>query len=725
MILLFLFPIILTTVLLYLFLTLFGNSFLIWLTALICSAIGSVLFLRNNFNSLKTEVINSFNSINKLIILTPLILLVVIFSLVISPLVVTKKLNNFEHVQITLGDHYKHTFVVTMLKKDGIPPKNPYFPSTYLSYYYGYYLIPAAISKTFLVQPNFAFYLYTILVYTIGLICIYKIILDKIKGFWFRLLSTLLLVTASGVDVFSQIIEEFNPIHQFINPGILSNGQIFALINNYKALVYVPQHFFPALVLISFMYLLLKDKSFSNLNEYKKIIAIILFSTYIFLSSTFVAMTLIFWLALIFIFIKRYRKSLIISGFLSGLILTPYLIFLSNRSNLFFKYNFIPFQIVEIQNTHLNFLLNSLLTFIIKYGPLLLLLPVLIFFKGIKFVTNNFLYIIALLLPFIITWFIRTPIYNDFSMRTSIPIQIILPVIFIGLLQTFKNKALKTCLIVISICLVIFGTLGWYLEYSRHWRNRLILHPKDSEYLLTIRNYPDEMKFISFENERWVELTPSIGFKKILSPHLFDSYVYFSDNNEGKHSKFERLAKEIFLEENIASDTSNLIKDKNTHLNNLSEFLGLFPSDKLILPNQLWVKEDINPWLAIFKEMDVKIEPLTSHFSLVDYQDLLNISKNYKIYVDSQKPQQAEIEDHKFHLQKGFWYLSTCNKTSGNKQISLELEDYYLVFSKELDTTNRCQGKIFYLPETEDVRIMHSSNVENIIVHPMVLLKKD
>lgn len=723
MVLILLFPIVFTAVSLYLFLVIFGGGVLSWILALVFSILGSFFLLKGHLKTYWNDFKNTFNSYKKLLVLTPIFFFVLMFTLVISPLVITKKTDGFEHIQVTLGDYYKHSFVVTMLKQDGIPPKNPYFPTTYLSYYYGYYLIPAAFSKIFFVQPHLAFYLFTIFAYSVGLMCIFKIITDKIKGFWFQFLTSLMLVTASGVDVFSQIIEEYQPLHQFINPSILSSGQIFALINSYKSFVYVPQHFFTSLVLVIFIYILLDQKLVQKLNEYKKIIIFSVFIVYIFLSSTFVAITLVFWLGLLFLFIKSLRRSLIHSFFLAGVLLIPYILYLSNRPNLFYQYDFKPFQIVNMQNGDLNFIINTLLTFTIKYGLIFLLLPIIIASKGIKFIIKNLLFIIAITVPFIITWFIRTPNYNDFSMRTSISIQIALPIVFIWLVQNLKNNIVKIFLILIVVFVISAGSLGWYLEYSRHWRNRLILHPKDSEYLLTIRKLPEEIKLASLDNERWVELTPSLGFKKILSPHLFDSYVFFIGDKEDKHTRFENLAKKIFLEENLATDSSMLVLDKNTHLESLSQFLEMFPSDKLVLQNQLWVKKDVNPWLAIFKEMGIKIDPLTSHFSLVDYQDLVYKSKSHRIYINSQEPQYIEIKDYKFPLEKGFWYLATCKTTPGKEKITLELEDYYLVFSKELDDTNRCQGKLFYLQNSEEVRVMHSSNIKDVIVFPVVIKK--
>lgn len=718
MILLILLPIIYITISLYLSLTFLGTNLLSWCIGLIGGSIIYSLTIKTNYKLFWNDLQLTILNISNLVAFIPIVIFLASWAMVVSPLVLTKHQNNFEHIQLTgVGDYYKHTFVVTSLSQDGIPPKNPYFPSTNLSYYYGFYLISAALTKVFSIPPNWSFYIFSLFAYTIGLSCVFKIYVTFIKKTWVKILASLLLVTAVGIDVFPQIIEE-STLLSFINPSILTSGNIFALINNYKSFIYVPQHFFSAIICVLLIYFLIKERYFNELNLSQRILITVSMLAFVFLSSTFVAMTMSFWLVLIFLFLPKTRKLLFISGVFTIIVLIPYLLFLSNRSNLFYYYNFTPYQVISLENTTLTYVTNILLTLIVKYGLIIIILPALFFLRGLKFAGRNIIFLVAVTVPLFITFFIRSPIYNDFSMRTSIPIQIILP-LFIGvLLEKTKSNIFKIIITLSLMITIALGVFGWYLEYSRHWKNRLILHPNVSEYLLKVRELPMSEKLISVDRDRWVELTPPLGYRKITNPFLYDSYVYFANDQDGKHAKFETGALQYFINEDTDKSIEDLVNSKNQQYENLHNYFNMFSADTLVLNNQLWVKEDINPWLQFFTEIKTETSPLTSHFTLIDFPNLISKLANNYLQIDTTKPSTVEIIDKTFPLQKGFWYIASCSDSSMEQK--LELEDYYLLFNKQTDgDRTKCVGRIFYLQNDENVKVMDSTTVKQLIIYPI------
>lgn len=686
-------PFTIPALILYLVLTFFGNNFLIWVIG-ISSGILIILFIiYHEFKLFLSEARELFSFKN-----LPFIALILFFvftkAFVLSPLVFTKTVDSFKHIQITdVGDYYKHNFVVTSLKLDGIPPENPYFPSSKLSYYYGYYLTPAAISKIFNIAPNLSFYIYFIFADIICLLVIFLIINRHLKFYWMKLLSLLLLISGLGVDV----------LRADINFGL-------QVINNYKSFLFVPQHFFAACLTIAVIYSLIYEKP--------KKIYILISVVFIFLCSLFVSLTLIFWFLVLFIFYPSKRIYLIISGVLSAIILLPYFLQLSGRGNILYFYKFEPFEFIKTGNALITYHLNLLLTFFVKYGPILFVFPIILISKKLEFIKKNLKFILGLLSPFILTWFIRSANFNDFSLRTLMPVQIILPLFFTKMVGNSEGLS-KKIFILIAILAVILGFFGFFKEYANHWKSRIFLPPKVSELIFEIRKIPDTTKLAALDRDRWVEFIPSLGFKKVTSPFLFDSYVYFADGLGKEHGEYERLAIDLFIEPNVFYDLNSLVDKENELLKKIGYFFNKYPSDKLIINNQLWFKNDINPYFYIFRKAGVKEEALTAHYTLFDYKDLLMKLSNRKIQINKEGMLSLKIEGKKLRLKNGLWYIAACNFGTPFV-LKLEFEDYYSLFNKKVDGVNEsCIGRIFYLLKDEDISLTNTSTVEDIFAFPV------
>ena len=299
-------------------------------------------------------------------------------------------------------------------------------------------------------------------------------------------------------------------------------------------------------------------------------------------------------------------------------------------------------------------------------------------------------------------------------------VQLAIPILFIKVVENVTGKFLKKGLLLISLLTITIGFLALFLEYSNHWKSRLFLHPNVSKLLLEVRKIPPSVRLSAVDRDRWVEFIPSLAFKKVLSPYLFDSYVYFVGKKGGGHGEYERLALDLFIEPNIASDLKHLISDKNMHLSRLHEFFNKYSSDYLILNNQLWVKRDVNPWLMAFQVMGTELKPLTGNFTLVNYPSLLKKTQQFQIHIEENLGREILIKEKGLVLSTGFWYLSSCSE----KEIilRLEFEDYYELFNQKLGGKERvCVGRIFYLQKDENVLLTHNSTVKNVYAYPIVI----
>ena len=690
----------LTSLIIYLFLTLLGSSLLVWISAVILSLSLLIYIFRQNLESFNLTK-NSL-SLKNLSFLLIILIFVFAKAYVLSPFILSKTVDSFKHLQITsVGDYYKHSFVVTVLGQDGIPPAHPYFPEAKLSYYYGYYLIPAFLYKVFQIFPNYAFYFFFIATDILGLLIILNVLKDHIKKYPARVLTFLAIIFGAGVNIFPEIWARFPLFGVTLNENIFASTVGFQLINTFKAFLYVPQHFFASCLSIGLINQLIFKKP--------RILVVAISTAFVLLSSVFVSWTLGIWLFLIFIFSGKLRKSLFISGVLTLIFILPFILQISERENIL---SLNKYQPVLFFTNFLSFL-NPFFTALIQYGPITFVFAVL----GIFYGRRNPVFILGFILPLILTWVLRSPNFNDFSMRGLMPLQLALPILYVKVFEQIKNRLFKAFLVALLFMIVIAGFYGFYLEYVKHWKGRMILHPNISELIYKIREYPESEKLSALDRDRWVEFIPSLGFKKVLSPFLFDSYVYFVGDSSIEHGQYERQAIELFIEHSVGKSLDELIEQKNMQLSKLFTFFDKYSSDWIIVNNQIWVKKDLNPWLIIFSEMNVESKSLTANFTLINYQSLIEKLSNYKISV-GKEGLVIPVADKKFPLKKGLWYLASCSLKKD--QLSFELQDYYLIFNEKMDGENKlCAGKIFYLQEDEDVRLMHTSNIEVVYAYPL------
>lgn len=706
-------PVIVISLVLYLMLSFLGNSFFVWWGALIISILLSFKLLKKDFFHFKTL------KFQRSFVVFVLIIFFYIFAkaAVLSPIILTIKQDSFEHIQATdVGDYYKHIFVVTALSQDGIPPDNPYFPPAKLSYYFGYYLIPAAITKIFNIAPNYSVYGVGIFTTLLSLLLFLVIIFEKFKKFHIRLIVFLLVVSGGGIDVITIVLSKLNIFKEAADLALKQRGIAgLQLINIYKAVLFVPQHFFASVITVAATYYLIKEK--------RNAVFLGISWAFVFLSSTFVFLTLTLWTLIVFIFKKETRILIIKSVLLFSLLSFPYFFRLIDRGNSIYFYLFEPFEFINPVGVLEN-IFNHLMTFLLGYGPVLMVFPIILFSMGSSFIKNNLMYVFLIFGPIFFTWFIRSPLFNDFSLRTLIPVQIISPLLFMKIYENNKKSFWSGFILVIATITILIGISGFYFEYLTHWKNRSILHPRDSEVILQIRKLPSPMKLAAVDRERWVEFIPSQSFKKVLSPYLFDSYNYIAGDITKDHAAYESLALGLFINENKDKDLDSLIDNQNQNLTKLKDFFGKYPADKLIVNNQIWFKKGTNPWIAIFNKLGVSGQPLSASFTFFDYVDLNKKLAENRILINTKKSLKVQRKKEVFPLSKGIWYITSCKSMRGS-QLKLELEDYYLLFNTETDGVNiNCTGRLFFLENDENIRVGVSSTVDEITAFPVEIIRK-
>lgn len=691
---LFILPLAILSIFIYLSFSFFTNSTLFLIIFILIGIISSFFVLRKSFQE-DLRSLKEFIKPSTLSLILLILFVVTIKAIVISPFTFTKKINNFEHIQVTpVGDYYKNAFFVSALAQDGIPPKNPYFPASNLSYYLGIFFIPAALVNIFHLSANWVFYIFTIIYDSIALLLFLEIILNIFKSRFYQTLALALVISGTGVNTIPSVFNTLGQGHS--DYGLQLNSL-------YDTLLFVPQHFLPATISVWIVFRLIRKKLGT--------IPLSALSTFILLSTTFVSLVYVFWLFILFLAQAGLRRKLILAGLLTLFLLVPSIIYLSDRTNIFYFYKLNPYFFTQ------NYILNIFLTLLIAYGPLLIIIPMLCLFTLKKI---RYSYFLAFILPVAIAWFIRSPRFDDFSRRTLTPLQFALPIVYICLLQNVKSKKVRSLFILLTILTILIGAKGFYLDYADKWRSRTMLLPKDSEIILKIRSLPKQVSLAAIDRDRWVELTPSLAFKKIASPYLFDSIGFLVGNKiSEEHTQYESQAVGLFIEPLQDKSLAQLIENKNHQLALLHQFFARYPRDLLLVNNRVWIKKDTNPWLQILKDLGVKNYPLTPHFTAFNYADLLDKTASLAVSINFSKGIKTDVSYRRVKLPEGLQFLATCQNRFPS-DTNLEFEDYNSIFHKVLQKDYPCIGQLFYLKKSEDVLLTtDSKNVDYLYSFPV------
>ncbi len=710
MIYLLLFPYCLTTILLYLSFTVFkANHLTLILSFILGCSVPWIIFGSSYRKSLSTIRSALFN-----FSLWPPWLLILLFTAaiawVLSPLITYPVINQTKFVMFTSAlDYYKHLYTITAITQHGLPPLHPYFPPGHLSYYYGYYLIPAALSLLLPVTQTTILFFYVIFTTLLSFSLLFWLYRQHLSSWKLLFFGFLLLIFSGGWDIIPTKLGPPGFMH-YIELWAHDSQMGLAVNNLYTAFLWVPQHILAAVITLVIINLLITSKK-------PHLLILSALYTIVILSSIFVSLTLLFWSAIIFLARPQTRKPLLLACLVTTPLIIPFLFHLGPRTNVLSFYHLRGFEFIN-PSTFLFKSINLILSLLSEYGPLIFILPFILFFRRRRFSLKFLLFALAVYFPIVITWFVRSPRANDFAMRFVHPSQLILPLVIVLVWQKLKSKSWK--IIFISLIIInLAGSLpGLLYEYSYRWKDRLIFDPYTSELLLKIRQLPPETRLASFGRDDWIFNIPPLGFKPILNDSLFDAGVYLVGS---PNKTYESDGLNIFTLPHSAPDLEKLVAQRNSRFKQLPQVLSQYPYDYLILNDKIWVKQGQNPWTSIFKTMNVDHRQLTSQFSLWEANSLTNQTQKYQISIDNSDYQKITLQEHHFDLSTGLWFLASCGPD--NTRLRLEFADYYTLYDYNVRAVTGCVGQLFYLPPTAHTPLETSqeSLVDTIYAYPVVI----
>lgn len=712
-------PFTLTSVLLYLSLLLFGNTILAWLLPLVVSfMVNSYLFIRY-WKNFWQEFKNVFIEKKQFLSLVLIALTLTAVGVVLSPLILITKEGFVEVLQFPgVSDYYKHAYAITALLSGGASPTHPFFPQAQFIYYYGYYLLPAAVSKVFSYPQTTVLYFYVLTTTTVSLLLIWQLFTYYLKSLKYSLSAFLMIILGTGMDIIPTLIKppHFSIRHIELWSEISHLG--VNVTNTYTAYLWVPQHFLAAVLAIVLI-------QYFKLGKPNWVLVTV---SYIFvcLTSIFVAITLAFWTLLVFILKPTLRTFLIKVGIIVLAATLPFLLSLRGKGEILDFYIPYPPTFFNFDMTSIKWWFsNLLLSFFLDYG-LVFFVAALVFwlFYRVKNIFSWFVFL-GLALPVFVTWFIRSPYFNDFGMRLVLPIQLVLPVVYFKLINSIVYRKLQFLIYFLIFINVLFSTMGFGYEFFHRLKTRVIIEPNDSQMLLSLRQQPISIKYATLSREEWVFVIPSLGFKPILSPSLFDAEVYLPKGQMTNHINFDHRGYDIFLNNIIEEDLDKVMTKRNQYFDSIYNYFKSYTFDRLIMRKNYGQGQGLNPWTEIFKRMGVKYEALAGDFWLFDYDSLLAKFSEKQLWLDIETGRDIEVKDKKFSLAGGIWFLSSCT-TPGQNLVKLDLENYYLVFEGGFDSgRSGCAGALFYLPEDRTLVLAEESQINRVQAFHVFILNKN
>ncbi len=663
------------------------------------------------------NIFGKFFSWKTVLLCIPIVFLILVYGFVLSPLVKIRISDGHEFLGLTaLGDYYKHLYILSAVKTEGLPPHHPFFPAANLSYYYGYYLIPSAVSSVFNLDLSRVFLIYLLFTTFIILFVVVQVSVSLFKTWYQRLLTLFLFILGTGLDIVPTLIQAKKGIltanHiEFWSQVLSLNNYI---VNNlYTVLFWVPQHSFTSLFVLVTGMMLIKDKKIP-------ILWLVLTVWFCIISSTFVSVALLIWLILAILFLPHFRLGLFVSGVLSILLLLPYIIELGSRGSILsFGFYMTPF-------VYLSFLpkwINYFLTFFTEYGIILVSIP--IFFIIQSKINKKIAWLVTLgvLLPIILGLFVKSSGFNDYSMRSVLPSQMALPFVTAYIIGSVESGWWKKTLFVLLVLNLIPAMIGLFYEIHFRLIDKGEIDSQTSELLVALRKNPVQNLAV-LSNEDWVFLIPSYGYQSVTSPRLFDSESYLS-NSEIKYQKeYADLVNNIFINEDLGGNFIDVLNGREQRLQKMGLFFNSNRAFNFVVSRFRGVKTDINPLERMLNYSGAGVSSLTDTYLLYSGSSLDDAFRHLKIELRPELLKKEFIDsNNKIYLQSGFQFVIGCSKDKASNLI-LELNDSVSLFNKKLESGKHlCAGAIYYQPKDGKVYVSQKSEVGEIYVAPIILRK--
>lgn len=663
-------------------------------------------FFKNNFK-IKENFISKFFSLFLILIF------LIAIAVILSPLIITARVEGFTFLRFPgVNDYNKHLYVTGTIYNSGVPPLHPYFPLKNLSYYLGYYIIPAAISALFNITPNISLFFFIILTTILSFLLIKNVIYNWIKNLFWRLLSLTLIITGTGIDIIPTFILEKIKFGSSTHIELWSHllGNKLMVSNTPVAALWTPQHFFAGALTIYLINYLLTNKKISI-----PFLSVII--SFIFLSSSFIAFTLIFWLFLIFIFKIKLRKKLLIIGIISLLLSLPFILFIFRNPT----YNI--FQLGVLSNSKLVFpKIFQILSFFIINLPLefgiIGVLTLILALKNTKLRNpNHQLIFLGLTIPLTLIIFITSVNWNDFGMRTILPVQLVIPIVLASLLERMKTFKVRSIIVALILINILFSSIGLLWEFYWRWKERKLFTIEESLLYLKLRQ-EEKTKIVStLDTSFWASYIPVFSFHPLYSPSLHDSRIYLDEKTKEEIDKFNNFLEKNFTNPMIASTPQEIISQRNEALKIFPKYIKTIPSSLFILRNHNVLKGWLNTYKSLFDKISNASE-YSLDFSTYNLEEIKEKIDSYKIFIDGKSrisinPQKTN----KIFLSKDLYLLVGCKKENKSQEIEI-LNRYLFSLPKE----SSCAGQ-FFAPEEEGIyEISQKQNLVSFEAFPVKVI---
>lgn len=702
----FVLPIAFVTLCLYLFQTITGDySRPLLSIVFVISGLFSVYLARKYF-----DIRNVFKSLflflkSNIFAVGFISFFIVVISILISPLLFPQIVDGQFFLRFPgIADYFKHSYTITAINQFGIPPNHPYFPAIKFSYYYGYYLIPAAISKIFVIDQNSVLFFYILFTSVLSISLIYWLICQLIKNKYFRFLALIGVIFGTACDVFpALVIKQNNFIH--VENWFGANPTGLIIYNPYTAFLWAPQHIFPTVLALTLGFKLVKQR----VNAF----TLVLTSFYIVLSSVFVGITMTWIFGIVFILKKINRKILILSGLICGTLLIPFIINLGGRSGIIFPYKISPYSFTGI------FFFDLFLTLFIEYGFAPIGVAYLLLKSDFLSLKSRMYSAVGIFVPIAVTWFYRSAGPNDFSMKVMLPVVIAYNLIFWYLLSKQNNLKIKIALGFLALISIVSGMGGAGFEYYYRWKTRLVLSSQESNLMYSIRKIDTSTTLAAINREEWVYHLPVMGYRSVFSPSLYDAGVYAGQlNSEEISYSYESKGGNLFTSPTQGNDIKEVVSRRNEFFKEIGNYFYAYKFDYLILPKNEWVKEGENFWFNLMTKIGVDNKQLSGQYSLFDRNSIIQKFKENSVTVDTSKKVEVNKEDKKFELVEGLWFVTACFNP-GNKNSRVEFDEYFSLFDVQTKDYIHCAGQIFSISSKKTITISSSTNVDKIVIYPI------
>ncbi|MCL5091056.1 MAG: hypothetical protein M1514_03540 [Patescibacteria group bacterium] len=302
-------------------------------------------------------------------------------------------------------------------------------------------------------------------------------------------------------------------------------------------------------------------------------------------------------------------------------------------------------------------------------------------------------------------------------MRSLLMAQVVLA-IFAGwcagkILNELRESGKK--LIIFLLLTFLFFSLvlslsGLGYEFYGRWKERKVLRWEESQLLLWIEKTKYGEKTAFFEaNEAYTaaELIPVISGRVTNTLGTFGGWVYLTNKDAQIRENYSVSTISSYLERSIDFDLDDFLKKTGN-------WLAYVKPDYLIMRNKLWVEEDINPFLIIFKQLFPETSFEVGNYTVFLYPKM-DKEKFYKVKESITPILKEEVIPGKesFFLPLGFYLVKICgqNHSGTFTHLDLKIERYFsLLYTNLQDNEEKCYQRLFWSPkDNQYVFVLQSS----------------